>query len=448
MFIEGENTTSPASVLQMITRNRRINAVYICATKMRNVPEYSSFEQMCERLDTLKASKATLAPEGPTGPTEVGPKNNRIESTCSTLHELQDVVFNKETDEDDYSDNEFSRLYKQALWHDNRMRSSFLHQLDGLLECRGFKVNRQSIAEPPETSERRIIKARRVIGDAEADSLCKQQAEAKVEAYFEGQLSDSLEDKQQKELLDCKVGVLRGMNVCDIQRQVEWAEVEWWRNQIRIFMADNPSERQVCLEVFTNSQGVRHLRNIKYAAYRDEALRLLDEKTMAQDFSECNLNSATSNAQLLRRLLAVFNHGLPPSSHLKAYDLTLKQASYDENEKVHVQDEIWQHYTQGRRTRKNRPTSRKGLMECIITLSKELFGKKIIEKAQTSKKGETNRVYNYNTNTALFKVAIGLMSWAECTQDDIEPDFARRYGLKLKSSRATATTTCCSIEMV
>jgi hypothetical protein len=56
---------------------------------------------------------------------------------------------------------------------------------------------------------RHVVKARRVISNAEADRLSTQRAEAKVEAYFEGRLSDSIEDKLQKELLDCKLGLLR-----------------------------------------------------------------------------------------------------------------------------------------------------------------------------------------------------------------------------------------------
>ena len=42
VFIEGEDTTSPASVLQMITRNRRIKEVYVSSIKMKNKPEASS----------------------------------------------------------------------------------------------------------------------------------------------------------------------------------------------------------------------------------------------------------------------------------------------------------------------------------------------------------------------------------------------------------------------
>ena len=56
--------------------------------------------------------------------------------------------FNKQTGEDEYSDSEFSQLYKNALWHDNVMRSAFLHNLDRLLTSRGFNVQRRSMFMP------------------------------------------------------------------------------------------------------------------------------------------------------------------------------------------------------------------------------------------------------------------------------------------------------------
>jgi len=123
-----------------------------------------------------------------------------------TLQELQDCVFNEEAGEDDYSDNVFSKLYRQALWHNDKMRSSFLYQLDGLMEIRGFSINRRTIPQMP---VRHAVNAHGVISDREADSLCTQQTEAGVKAYFEGRLSNSDEDKDQKGLLDCKVGLLR-----------------------------------------------------------------------------------------------------------------------------------------------------------------------------------------------------------------------------------------------
>ena len=42
LFLKGEDTVSPASVLQMITRNRRIKEVFIHATQMKNCLLYTS----------------------------------------------------------------------------------------------------------------------------------------------------------------------------------------------------------------------------------------------------------------------------------------------------------------------------------------------------------------------------------------------------------------------
>ena len=115
----------------------------------------------------------------------------------------------------------------------------------------------------------------------------------------------------------------------------------------------------------------------------------------------------------------------------QAYDLTLKQALYDENEGVSVPDEIWQSYTQGRRTCKDKPTDRRSLIECIATLSKELFGKRFVEKIKTRKRSQSGKqVYNYKTNTVLLNIAIKLMTWQD-RQEDIDPEFARLYGSDL-----------------
>ena len=242
----------------------------------------------------------------------------------ATLQELQDRAFNEETDEDDYSDTEFSRLYKQALWHDNIMRSSFQYQLDGLLTRRGFEVNRRSISQ---LANRDVEKAHRLIGNAEADRRCTQQAKDKVEAYFTGMLSDSIADVQWKKLLDEKVGSLLGIKTTQVAREYEM--VEQHRDRIHRFVSENPNEREICLEIFVEPKAVDQLRNMKLAAYTEEKLKSIDEYYSTRDFAACNLTRlpAHNKVQLLKRLLDVFNRDLPPTcTPLKAYDLTLKQA--------------------------------------------------------------------------------------------------------------------------
>ena len=51
--------------------------------------------------------------------------------------------------------------------------SSFQYQLDGLLTRRGFEVNRRSISQ---LANRDVEKAHRLIGNAEAERRCTQQA--------------------------------------------------------------------------------------------------------------------------------------------------------------------------------------------------------------------------------------------------------------------------------
>ena len=74
-------------------------------------------------------------------------------------------------------------------------------------------------------------------------------------------------------------------------------------------------------------------------------------------------------------------------------------------------------------------------MECIATLSNELFGKRFVEKTKTCKKGAKKNVYNYKTNKALLSIAINLMNWTH-GQGGIDDEFARLYG-PLPSFRPT-----------
>ena len=87
---------------------------------------------------------------------------------------------------------------------------------------------------------------------------------------------------------------------------------------------------------------------------------------------------------------------------------------------------LYYYYTQGRKTCKGKPANRKGLIECIFTLSKELFGKRFVEKTETCKQG-AKKVYNYKTNEALLNMAVKLMSWTD-RLDDIDAEFARLHG--------------------
>ena len=230
-----------------------------------------------------------------------------------------------------------------------------------------------------------------------------------------------------------KVGSLLGIKTTQVAREYEM--VEQHRNRIHEFISEHPNERQACLEVFTEPHGVSHLRNIRYAVYTDEKLSSIDKAYSTTDFDVCNLTRlpAINKAQLLRRLLDVFNCGRPlDCTVLKAYDLTLKQCSYDEDESISVSDDIWRLFLQGRRTCKAKPINRRGLMQCIAALTKELFGKRFLEKTETCKrrKGVKNKMYNYKTSTAILNIAMKIMAWQD-RQEDIDPEFTRLYGTYL-----------------
>ena len=208
VFLKGEDTVSPASVLQMITRNRRIKEVFIHATQMKNKPVYSSVETMNWLLDA--ACRDMPQSLGPSGVTSPAPR------IMQNLKALQNgPYFNKQTGEDEYSDSEFSKLYKKALWHDNVMRSAFLHNLDRLLTSRGFNVQRRSIFMPEAVSEASSeslpaglpealsqaspeveaegTETLTMMSNTEADHRSAQAKEEVAERYLRGQLGNSLE---------------------------------------------------------------------------------------------------------------------------------------------------------------------------------------------------------------------------------------------------------------
>jgi hypothetical protein len=90
---------------------------------MRNCPVWHTLEEMSQSFDSLE-------------------KNTKA---MGIMKELQLVNENDCTGEYEYSESRFSKLYKEHLWMDNMMRSSFLYTLDRLLEMRGFQVTRPVI---------------------------------------------------------------------------------------------------------------------------------------------------------------------------------------------------------------------------------------------------------------------------------------------------------------
>ena len=109
-----------------------------------------------------------------------------------------------------------------------------------------------------------------------------------------------------------------------------------------------------------------------------------------------------------------------PTLCLKSYDLTLKQASYDENESIRVPDAVWarlQHTLLKMRRPRPRPVTRRSLMDCIFILSVELLGKHFTTRKKTRKRAltalkedATQNVYNYETDQVALGLVIKLMA--------------------------------------
>ena len=366
--------------------------------------------------------------------------------------------FNKQTGEDEYSDSEFSQLYKNALWHDNVMRSAFLHNLDRLLTSRGFNVQRRSIFMPEAVSEASSeglpealsqalsevspeVEADKteksiIMGNAEADHRSAQAKERVAERYLGGQLGNSREDQQWRGRCEEIMAALLGFKTTEIESH--WGEIEHMRIKMGRQMDANPDHRQLYLRPFTDSQTVRHYLNLKLAISTDEKLQANAERNFENDFGICTLESSNSRVQLLRQLIAAFNRDMLPTLWLKPYDLTLKQTSCDdENERIPVPDEVWarlHHVLLKMRRPRPRPATRRSLMDCIFILSADLFGKHFTTRKKTrkraSKEGGAQNVYNYETDQVAMGQVIKLMVVSHRTKMcDIEPEVVGRYDL-------------------
>jgi hypothetical protein len=407
LFLKGEYTISPAAALQMINRNRNIKEVYICENGMKNKPEYSSFEEMSNELDAL--CQSTSAAHG----------KAHDARDVDTLQQLQNSNINMTTDTCEFTETGFSRLYKAARWHENVMRSSFAHMLDGLLELRGFEVVRKPLA-------RRIAAVQEALDWNAIDCLNQQDKATEFAAWLAGAPTD------RKALFDKHLAALNGIKHSDIPTHTIHLNV--LRNQLRDHVESAPigPERQIYVDVFTESRVLAHSLNLMSAIYTDEKLRRVDACNKVADFSTSNLDSTNSKVRLMREMIGTFNHGMSPDAQLKQYDLTLKQSAYEEEEGLEISDDLWNHYHYlNKRSTKSRPTTRKALIACIFVLSQELFGKRFTKKTKTSKASDKSKNrYNYTTNEGVLKGFIEMSDWRDKEMTDIDPEVVQMYNLR------------------
>jgi len=406
LFLKGEDTISPAVALQMINRNRNIKDVKICASGMKNHQDYASFEEMSTELDAL--CRSTSPSRGKT----------HYSRDVDILRHMQDCKINMSSDTCEYTDNGFSKLYKTALYHNNVMGSSFLYMLDGLMELRGYKVIRQSIIR------RRPVDVQAVADWNAMDDMNQQAKENEFDAWLSGTPTG------RKSVFEKRLAAVKGIKHSEIPTHTEHLEI--LRNRLFDSIQANPGNRQIIVDVFTDSIAFEHNMNLMRTVYTDEKLREIDIVNNRKDFSLNNLTNVNSKVQLMRRMIRRFNRNMPSEAQLKLYDLTLKQSTYDEDDELKISDDMWNYYKfLHKRSTKLRPRTRKALMTCIFGLSQELFGKKFTKKTKTNKAADKSKNhYNYTTDEGVLKICIEMADWSRRPLDDINPEIVQRYNLE------------------
>jgi hypothetical protein len=396
LFLNSENTISPAAALQMAVRNRNIKQVYICAQGMHNKPVYPSFEKMSTTLDALC-------------------QNSTNSRHTDILQQLQDNKINMKTYTCEYTETEFSTLYKTALFHDNVMRSSFLYMLDGLLERRGFQVIRQPISRQSD----------KVYNWQGIDDLNRQDKENDFHAWLAGTtpVGPSI---SRSAFFEKQLAVINGIKHSDIPKHTP--HIEMLRKRLHQLLEHcSPNKHSIIVSIFTHSSSFEHNMNLQHAIYTDRKLHEYDLYNQANDYTLHNRTSINSKVQLLREMIRIFNQGMPADAQLKSYDLTLTQSVYEDCEKLEICDVTWNHYEfLHSRSTKTRPTTPKALMACIFKLACELFGKRFTQKTKINR-----NLYNYTTDAQVLNVCIEIADWSRRNLADIEPEIVQKYDLHL-----------------
>ena len=132
-FIDGTNTIDPEQSVQQITRNRNINKVYLYTNRIGNKLNYKTLE------DTRTAHHKTL---------------NEINAN-KIYRELGTNIFNEETGEWEYKDNNISEMYIRYIYDQNILKSSFDYNICEILKTKGFNIvgNNKNIKAVAQDSE-------------------------------------------------------------------------------------------------------------------------------------------------------------------------------------------------------------------------------------------------------------------------------------------------------
>ena len=154
------------------------------------------------------------------------------------------------------------------------------------------------------------------------------------------------------------------------------------------------------------------------------------------EFDERNHLFICNIMLLLHELMGVFNIGLEESLRLKPLDITLHHRNYDEDEEIKISDRAWILYQKHSRMVKIRPTTRRGLMGLIFSLSQKLFGRWFTKKTTTCRRESCDKngskkvhCYNYEGDDMMVRVHIGLADWSKRDLYDIDFGIVAKYKL-------------------
>jgi len=148
----------------------------------------------------------------------------------------------------------------------------------------------------------------------------------------------------------------------------------------------DPIVKEYIHRIFTCDRALENHQNMVLGIYTFAKLRFIASQQQKQNYEiKCRYNTI-STAILYREMITAWNKNMTQCSSLKPYNITIKQGNYDENQKLHIPDNVWDQYKRRLGYGSDRPTTRRTVMECIFVLSQELFCKKYSTWNQATRK--------------------------------------------------------------
>jgi len=126
-------------------------------------------------------------------------------------------------------------------------------------------------------------------------------------------------------------------------------------------------------QIFISDLAFQHNNNIQLCIYTRDKLRLIQIGNRRLDWALPIAHTQCTAMLLYRKVIAIFNILIPSQNRIKPHDITLKQRFYDEDEELHIPDEMWGEYQFNFNYQNNRPKTRKDVTDCIFKLSRSSY---------------------------------------------------------------------------